>query len=358
MTNWLPTFPLLNRPPSLPDPRDLLAAFDGWSIAELMRNEHFAQAPDESLPRPSSMNARAELGSVSTSPGWFNDTPWRVAPVPQRGPRSRLVTSEDPGERAVIRMQRGVYAAGRRPPSEPPPDYPSHLAPVPRAPDWDAVVTGPTSWSPLAPPPHATDWGQFVEGPECSVSGGRGVCTTQGGRRVSFPSGGLRDGMRFAPGEPYYHSYDTSDGPIAGGPSLMGNVIDRPTRGPSSLVGPATPEGTINEASPPSIYFSTLGIGRGRVRSYLTTDQTGARVVVNVTEPGHPLYPGIVIRYETESPAGSVIRNEGTGRGWLQSPSGPPFVRNRFNNWVWEGQMQELHGSRGPLRPERPLGGR
>jgi hypothetical protein len=64
MTNWLPTSPLLTRPPSRPDPRDMLAAFDGWSIAELLRNERFAQAPDETLPPTSAMNARAEPTSV------------------------------------------------------------------------------------------------------------------------------------------------------------------------------------------------------------------------------------------------------------------------------------------------------
>ncbi len=164
--------------------------------------------------------------------------------------------------------------------------------------------------------------------------------------------------MRFAPGEPYYHSYNIPDGPLPGRPSLERSAIDRPTRGPTGYVLPATPEGTLNEASPPSIYYNTLGIGRGRVRSYLTTDQTGARVVVNVTEPGHPLYPGVVIRYETETPGGPIIRNVGAGQGWLQSPSGPPFIRNRVNNYVWEGQAQEIFGSRGPLRPERPLGRR
>ena len=80
----------------------------------------------------------------------------------------------------------------------------------------------------------------------------------------------------------------------------------------------------------------------GRVRSYLTTDQTGAQVVVNVTEPGHHLSPGVVIRYVTESPSGPIIRNEGTGRGWLQGPSGPSFVRDGFNDWVWAGQAQEI----------------
>jgi hypothetical protein len=44
--------------------------------------------------------------------------------------------------------------------NEAPQDYPSHLGPVPHAPDWEQVVTSPSPWSPLAKPPRATDWGR------------------------------------------------------------------------------------------------------------------------------------------------------------------------------------------------------
>jgi hypothetical protein len=44
--------------------------------------------------------------------------------------------------------------------NQPPQDYPSHLGPVPQAPNWEQVDTRPSPWSPLAEPPRATDWGR------------------------------------------------------------------------------------------------------------------------------------------------------------------------------------------------------
>jgi hypothetical protein len=233
---------------------------------------------------------------------------------------------ENPFDRAATRARRSVVSARRRPMGPPflneaPQDYPSHLGPVPRAPDWEQVVPGATPWSPLAKPPRATDWGRFVAGPECFVSEDSTTCTTIGGRTVTFPRGGLRPGTRFAPGESDYHSYNISDGPVRGDlSSIMQGVINRPTRASPLFVRPATPQGTLNDATPPIAYpfgaaLQTLRGQRpstpGPVRSYLTTDQTGAQVVVNATEPGHPLFPGVVIRYVTESPSGPIIRNEG-----------------------------------------------
>jgi hypothetical protein len=283
----------------------------------------------------------------------------------------------DPFERAAIRKRNSVISHARRRPfgppflDEPPQDYASYLGPVPRAPDWDEVVPGPTPWSPLRAPTRATDWGRTVAGTECLVSEDSTQCTTRGGRRVTFPSGGLQPGTRFAPGESDYHSYSIPDGPVrADRSTITQGVIDRPTRVLPLFAHPASPEGTRNEATPPAAYlpgYLVEGVRRilrgqgplttsiGPVRSYLTTDQTGAQVVVNVTEPGHPLYPGIVIRYVTESPAGSVIRNEGTGRGVLQGPEG--LLRGGFNNQVWEGQAQEiLDEERRNRSRARPLG--
>jgi hypothetical protein len=289
----------------------------------------------------------------------------------QRLPGPPPTVDLDPFERAAIRTRRPVRPRSPMGPpflNEAPQDYPSHLGPVPRAPAWEQVVPGPTPWSPLAPPPRATDCGRFVGGTECSVSEDGVNCITQGGRRVTFPRGGLRPGTRFAPGESDY--YNIPDGPVRADPaSIMQGVIDRPTRGPSGRVRRASPEGTPNEATPSVMYNTAVGLAQaagpfgqpvippftdvGRVRSYLTTDQTRAQVVVDVTEPGHPLYPGVVIRYVTESPSGATIWNEGTGRGWLQGPNGPAFVRDRFNDWVWEGQAREILDGQRP-RSRRP----
>jgi hypothetical protein len=65
---------------------------------------------------------------------------------------------------------------------------------------------------------------------------------------------------------------------------------------------------------------------------------------VNVTQPGHPLYPGVVIRYATESPSGSTIQTESNGLGWLQGRHSPlPQAALDFlNNFVWQGQSDEI----------------
>jgi hypothetical protein len=91
---------------------------------------------------------------------------------------------------------------------------------------------------------------------------------------------------------------------------------------------PQTPEGTPNEATPEWLYnlltmplpgrFGGPIIPYGKminpVRSYLTTDQNGRQIVVNVTEPGHMLHPGYVVRYVTPSDADHPERRRGLGK--------------------------------------------
>jgi len=72
------------------------------------------------------------------------------------------------------------------------------------------------------------------------------------------------------------------------------------------------------------------------VMSYVTVDPaTGNTVVVNVTLPGHPLFPGYVAR----EVCGGVVHNFGEGTSSLQSPSSP--FANDINN-VWIQQTQNL----------------
>lgn len=133
-------------------------------------------------------------------------------------------------------------------------------------------------------------------------------------------------------------------------------MINLPTPGPTKLVRPATPEGTLNEATPEWLYnILTMPLPMGRlgsrpivpygtminpVRSYLTTDQNGRQIVVNVTEPGHRLHPGYVVRYVTPSDGGATIQNEGEGAGVLQGADSPGWLRDWINN-NWRGLYQE-----------------
>lgn len=97
----------------------------------------------------------------------------------------------------------------------------------------------------------------------------------------------------------------------------------------------ATQEGTVNDATPVVGGLSPLTVSP--VASFVTTNQaTGNEVVVNVTLPGHPLFPGIVVREAAEGPGGrTIIHNRGEGNGWLQSRDSP--VRNQINS-VWRSE--------------------
>jgi hypothetical protein len=293
---------------------------------------------------------------------------------------------------AAERLRRGVLSTRSAPPQESPPaPLPEHLesaaywgaarapseaddqrqgqgsylAPAPQAPTWEQVVPTATPWSVSPKLPSATSWGDIINGIDCRTSGDNLHCITPGGRRFAVPADGLPDGLRIAPGERDYHYYSTPDGPVSFDPSaLMQGVIDQPTRGRRQLVAPATTQGTPNDATPYDVYPAALpalgltGLAAAAgpfgtpmvpppvtlpspVKSYLTTDQNGTPMVVNVTQPHHPLHPGIVVRYVTASPSGSTIQNEGTGLGEPQSPSSPGLLREWINN-VWKGQSKRI----------------
>jgi hypothetical protein len=86
------------------------------------------------------------------------------------------------------------------------------------------------------------------------------------------------------------------------------------------------------------------GTPQNPVTFYLTRDQTGALMVVNVTKPGHGLHSGIVARYVTESPRGATIQNEGAGLARWQAPTGWPAlfgIPDNISN-VWNEQSRSI----------------
>lgn len=99
-------------------------------------------------------------------------------------------------------------------------------------------------------------------------------------------------------------------------------VKNHPTPGRPS---PATENGTPNNATPEP--YLTLGV-QNPVISYLTSDNAGNQVVVNVTQPGHNLFPGYVARTVSSTRA----NNFGEGLGDLQSKNTPRFIRDQINN--------------------------
>ena len=187
---------------------------------------------------------------------------------------------------------------------------------------------------------------------DCSMARGRLGCMTPLGRSfnveapLSFPQRLDPYGERSSSS----HYYNVADGPVPfSHQELEQGLIDVPTPGPRDLVRAATPEGTLNEATPEPYYSLELrrrGLSHGAlvnpVKSFLTTDQWGNRIIVNVTQPGHTLWPGYVARYVTSSDRGSTIQNEGEGLGFWQGPPGERLGIADDLNSVWRGQANEI----------------
>jgi hypothetical protein len=206
-------------------------------------------------------------------------------------------------------------------------------------------------WSDGAPTGISTP--QAVTPVDCTAAEGTLGCMTPQGRKfaveapLSFPP-------RLGPEVDQSHYYSVPDGPSpAPREDLEQGIVNVPTPGPRDLVRPATSEGTLNEATPEADYRLLLirrGLPYGTlvnpVRSFLTKDQWGNPIVVNVTQPGHALHPGYVARYVTSSDKGSTIQNEGEGLGALQ---GPVAQRLGIADWIssfWRGQANEIMGGR------------
>jgi len=129
-----------------------------------------------------------------------------------------------------------------------------------------------------------------------------------------------------------YHAYDTPAVSPLGESATRDWVRENPT--PAAVQGAATPEGTLNDATP--AVGGLLPVRISPVVSITTTNHvTGHQVVVNVTLPGHPLGNGILVRDTMPGPNGtSVIQNWGEGNGAFQAPGSP--LAGPING-VWAG---------------------
>lgn len=160
-------------------------------------------------------------------------------------------------------------------------------------------------------------------GLECVASGGMVSCNVPGGPRIGFPRPkGWPD--RLGPGNINYHYYNELVRTAGIDKKCIDDYVrNHPTPGSPSA---ATSAGTPNNASPswvPSFMPSP-------VTSY-SMNYNGNQVIVNVTMPGHPLFPGYVARVNDSD---GTMNNFGEGTGWIQGPYSP-FSRP-INN-VWQG---------------------
>lgn len=175
------------------------------------------------------------------------------------------------------------------------------------------------------PPPRRS--GHYQE-PVCVASGDMVSCKIPGFDFIAhFPRPkGWPD--RLGPNMPDYHHYDRMyEAPSRGG--LWQALVDNPTAGTRH---PATPEGTRNDASP--MVGPYVPGNWNPVQSYVQTDPaTGTRFVINVTQPGHGLFPGFVARIIEPAGAGrAIVHNVGAGTSSYQRPNGP-FARTISGVW-------------------------
>ena len=91
------------------------------------------------------------------------------------------------------------------------------------------------------------------------------------------------------------------------------------------------------------ILLGPIILGANPVLSYIIEDDKvkGKFWVVNVTQPGHGLFPGYVARGVEDTPTGSIMHNYGEGLGLLQSPSSPEYIRNAINGG-WAGLSDDI----------------
>ena len=211
------------------------------------------------------------------------------------------------------------------------------------------------TWSDGMRPASATPPG--VRPVNCTTVSGSMRCMSPLGESFDFPpSPGFP--QRLDPGVDDYHGYDVPDGSYpASGQTLTQHIVNRPTPGPERLVRPATPEGTLNEATPGWLYDYLMGNAAASgavlppdglispVKSYLRTDQNGRQIVVNATQPDHLLHPGYVARYVSPLDGGSTIHNEGEGSGSLQgSISQRIGLADLLNHMIWSGLYRRQTG--------------
>jgi uncharacterized protein RhaS with RHS repeats len=133
------------------------------------------------------------------------------------------------------------------------------------------------------------------------------------------------------------HIYDVRTTPRSGTASDVGAINNVLARNPTPRYGnnPATAQGTPNNAQP------YTNLTSDPVLSYRLPVQGGAKgaeIIVNVTQPGHALYPGYVARYVYSDPSGNVVlRTVGEGASLLQT-----FGAQSTGEQVWRQQSEAI----------------
>lgn len=119
---------------------------------------------------------------------------------------------------------------------------------------------------------------------------------------------------------------------------INGGLAAQPTPGPAN--NPATPLGTPNNASPGGLL--SMGYDSWPVQSYVLKDvATGSPIVLNVTLPGHPLFPGVVARYTSGTQGNYTVNNLGEGTAIKEFDTVNFLVKPIYKN-TWENQTNSI----------------
>jgi hypothetical protein len=164
-------------------------------------------------------------------------------------------------------------------------------------------------------------------GLDCVAQGGAVTCNVPSGPKISFPRP-VGWPAYIGSGSFGYHFYNEWAKTAGISKKCLEDYIrSHPTPGSPR---PATSNGTYNDATPD--YLSWYPGGSPVISYSRTVD--GTQVVVNVTQPGHPLFPGYVARTITAGPNNSsMINNFGEGTALTQSEYNP--LNSLINN-VWQ----------------------
>jgi RHS repeat-associated protein len=155
----------------------------------------------------------------------------------------------------------------------------------------------------------------------CHATNGNVMCQPAGGPVINFPQ---PDGWpsSIVPWQFNFHRYNKhSTYTNVDADCIRRYIRDNPTPGNNR---PATLQGTPNDATPNDW---RSGGGPSPVMSYELTYR-GSPVIVNVTIPGHPLWPGYVARTVVTDGNSVTINNFGEGLNWKQNDLVP------FNDWL------------------------
>lgn len=183
------------------------------------------------------------------------------------------------------------------------------------------------------------------DGRSCTSANGNTTCTvpvtgSHIPQKISFPT---PKGFpaKIDASQSNYHSYDktVSAGQNSAGKAdgIRQGITNDPSPGNDQ---PATAQGTPNDASPQGGLMGLAGkLAPSPIMSYTRSDDAGNSVEVNVTLPGHPLFPGYVARSVQIVNGQAIVHNVGEGTGLLQSPASP--FADTINN-VWIDQTQQI----------------